>query len=114
MPVKHTAYKATTKFFTAEAADDCQSMVQGIISITKYYCNTNNNSGEFFCFLPRRISQDLVENAFARIRLAIGHARLDHSTTFNARTQVNMLKEVNAQPKKEMPLVPIMVLKNYQ
>ncbi len=99
LPIKHTAYEAMTGFFTAEAAEDCQSMIQGIISITKYYCSTNNNSGEFFCFLPRRISQDLVENAFARIRVAIGHARLDHSTTFNACIQVNMMKEVKVSER---------------
>ena len=49
-----------------------------------------------YFFLPRRISQDLVGNAFSRIRVAIGHARLDHSITFNACTEVNMMKEVRA------------------
>ena len=34
----------------------------------------------------------MVENAFSRIRVAIGHARLDHCTTFNACTEVNMMK----------------------
>jgi hypothetical protein len=69
-------------------------MTQGIISLTNYYCNINNRSGEYFFLLPRRISQDLVENAFSRIRVAIGHARLDHITTFNATVEVNMMKEV--------------------
>ena len=99
LTVKHTAYEAMTGFFTAEASDDCLSMIQGIISMTNYYCNSNNNTGNFFFFLPRRISQDLVENAFSRIRVAIGHARLDHSTTFNACTEVNMMKEVKASER---------------
>lgn len=58
LTVKHTAYEAMTGFFTAEASDDCLSMIQGIISMTNYYCNSNNNTGKFFFFLPRRISQD--------------------------------------------------------
>ena len=94
LPLNHTSYEAMTGFFTAEASEDCLSMIQGIISLTTYYCNLNNSSGEYFFFLPRRISQDLVENAFARIRVAIGHARLDHITTFNACVEVNMMKEV--------------------
>lgn len=99
LSIKHTAYEAMTGFFTAEASDDCLSMIQGIISMTNYYCNSNNNTGKFFFFLPRRISQDLVENAFSRIRVAIGHARLDHSTTFNACSEVNMMKEVKASER---------------
>ena len=99
LPIKHTAYEVMTGFFTAEAAEDCLSMIQGLISMTKYYCNSNNNSGKHFFFLPRRISQDLVENAFSRIRVAIGHARLDHCTTFNACVEVNMIKEVKASER---------------
>ena len=83
-----------TGFFTAEASEDCLSMIESLIAITNRYCNLNNNTGELFFFLPRRISQDLIENAFSRIRVAIGHGRLDHITTFNACTEVNMIKEV--------------------
>ena len=61
LPFKHTAYEVMTGFFTAEAAEDCLSMIQGLISMTKYYCSSNNNSWKYFFFLPRRISQDLVE-----------------------------------------------------
>lgn len=93
LPVKHTAYDAMTGFFTAEASEDCISMIQGIVSLTNYYCNLNNNAGEYFFLLPRRISQDLVGNASARIIVAIGHARLDHITTFNACVEVSMMKE---------------------
>ena len=94
LPAIHTAYEGMTGFFTAEATEDCLSMIQSLIAITNHYCNLNNNTGEYFFFLPRRISQDLVENAFSRIRVAIGHGRLDHITTFNACTEVNMMKEV--------------------
>jgi hypothetical protein len=40
-------------------------------------------------FLPRRISQDLVENGFS-------NGRLDHRTTSAAITKVNMVKEIKA------------------
>ena len=72
------------------------SMTLSIIALTNYYCNMNNIIGEHFFLLPRRISQDLVENTFSRIRLAIGHARLDHVSTFNAIVEVNMIKEVKS------------------
>ena len=94
LPAIHTAYEGMTGFFTAEAAEDCLSMIQSLIAITNHYCNLNNNTGDYFFFLPRRISQDLVENTFSRIRVAIGHGRLDHITTFNACTEVNMIKEI--------------------
>jgi hypothetical protein len=94
LPAIHTAYEGMTGFFTAEASEDCLSMIESLIAITNHYCNLNNNTGEYFFFLPRCISQDLVENAFSRIRVAIGHGRLDHITTFNACTEVNMIKEV--------------------
>ena len=41
LPVVHTAYQAMTGFFTAEASDDCITMVEGIINLTKYYCSIN-------------------------------------------------------------------------
>lgn len=94
LPLVHTAYQSMCGFFTSEACEDCLSMTLSIIALTNYYCNTNNIIGEHFFLLPRRISQDLVENAFSRIRLAIGHARLDHISTFNAIVEVNMIKEV--------------------
>ena len=81
-------------FFTIEASEDCLSMTQSIIALTYHYTKKNNTIGEHFFLLPRRISQDLVENAFSRIRLATGHARLDHISTFNAIVEVNMIKEV--------------------
>ena len=31
LPFKHTAYEVMTRFFTAEAAEDCLSMIQGLI-----------------------------------------------------------------------------------
>ena len=88
-----------TGFFSAEASEDCLSMVQGIIALTTYYCNNKNNASRYFFFLPRRISQDLVENAFSRIRLAIGHARLDHITTYNAIVEVSAIKETKASTR---------------
>jgi hypothetical protein len=96
---KHTAYDAMTGFFSAEASDDCLSMVQGIIALTTYYCNNKTNASRYFFFLPRRISQDLVENAFSRIRLAIGHGRLDHITTYNAIVEVSAIKETKASTR---------------
>ena len=45
-------------------------------------------------FLPRRISQDLVENGFSRIRLAVGHGRLDHKSTLAATVEANLMKEI--------------------
>ena len=96
---KHTAYDAMTGFFSAEASEDCLSMVQGIIALTNHYCDIQNSASRYFFLLPRRISQDLVENAFSKIRLAIGHARLDHITTYNAVVEVNAIKETKASTR---------------
>ena len=79
-------------FFTAEASDDCISMVKSIIQMTEYYCGNCNDLEHSVHFLPRRISQDLVENGFSKIRLAIGHGRLDHRTTAAACTKINLMK----------------------
>ena len=64
--------------------------------MTEYYCSDCNDS---VYFLPRKISQDLVENGFSKIRLAIGHGRLDHRTTASACTKVNLIKEVNTSER---------------
>ena len=60
--------------------------------MTEYYCCRDTLQTELF-FLPRRISQDLVENGFSKIRLAIGHGRLDHRTTAAACVKVNLVKK---------------------
>ena len=88
-----------TGFFSAEASDDCLSMVQGIIALTTYYCNNKTDASRYFLILPRRIIQDLVENVFSRIRLAIGHGRLDHITTYNAIIEVSAIKETKASTR---------------
>ena len=44
IPVVRTGYQAMTGFITAEASDDCISMVEGIINLTKYYCSINMNA----------------------------------------------------------------------
>ena len=95
LPPNPTSYQRMGGFFTAEASDDCISMVRSIIQMTEYYCNDGNKNSSPVYFLPRRISQDLVENGFSRIRLAIGHGRLDHRTTAAACAKVNLMKEVN-------------------
>ena len=69
-------------------------MIRAIIQMTEYYCCRKNRDTSLF-FLPRRISQDLVENGFSKVRLAIGHGRLDHGTTAAACLKVNLVKEVN-------------------
>ena len=96
LPVIHSAYQSMCGFFTIEASEDCLSMTQSIIALTYHYTKKNNTIGKHFFLLPRRISQDLVENAFSRIRLATGHARLDHISTYNAIVEVNMIKEVKS------------------
>ena len=99
LPEGATAYQKMSGFFTAEASDDCISMVKSIIQMTEYYCSNYNDLGHSVYFLPRRISQDLVENGFSKIRLAIGHGRLDHRTTAAACTKVNLIKEVNTSER---------------
>ena len=99
LPEGATAYQKMSGFFTAEASDDCISMVKSIIQMTEYYCSNCNDLGHSVYFLPRRISQDLVENGFSKIRLAIGHGRLDHKTTAAACTKVILIKEVNTSER---------------
>lgn len=88
-----------TGFFTAEATEDCISMVIGIINLTETYCTSTDQKNATTYFLPRRISQDLVENGFSRIRLAVGHGRLDHRSTIAAATKVNTMKEVKSNDR---------------
>ena len=95
----HTSYEEMTGFFTAEATEDCLSMLQGIIQMTKYYCNLQKSLNRTIYFLPRRISQDLVENGFARVRLGTKHCRLDHITTSSSCTKINVSKEVKSSER---------------
>ena len=99
LPVVHTSYQAMTGFFTAEASDDCMSMVEGIINLTKYYCSININTKNPVYIICRRISQDNVENTFSRVKLAAGHNRLDHKTTAAACSEVNMMKEIKSNDR---------------
>jgi hypothetical protein len=46
---------------------------------------------------PRRISSDLQENDFSKVRLALQHGRMDHKGSFAACAKVNLSKEVKAQ-----------------
>lgn len=94
LPNNPTTYQSMTGFFTGEASEDCLSMIEGIIGLTEFYCRRGIEINRPVYFLPRRISQDLVENGFSRIRLAIGHGRLDHRTTSSAITKVNTIKEI--------------------
>ena len=94
LPENPTSYQMMTGFFTCEASDDCTTMINAIIQMTEYYCCRETLQTELF-FLPRRISQDLVENGFSKIRLAIGHGRLDHRTTAAACVKANLVKEIN-------------------
>ena len=99
IPENSSAYHKMCGFFTAEASDDCMSMVKSIINMTEYYCSKSKNSETPVYFLPRRISQDLVENGFSKIRLAIEHGRLDHKTTANACIKVNLIKEIKSSDR---------------
>lgn len=96
LPVNPTSYQSMTGFFTSEATEDCITMVSGIIQLTKYYCSISKQSGKFMFFLPRRISQDLVENHFSRVKLAIGHMRMDHKNTYAACGEVARMKEIKS------------------
>jgi hypothetical protein len=95
----HTSYEEMTGFFTAEATEDCLSMLQGIIQMTKFYCNLQMSLNRTIYFIPRRISQDLVENGFARIRLGTKHCRLDHITTSSSCTKISVSKEVKSSER---------------
>jgi hypothetical protein len=99
LPDNPTAYQSMQCFFTGEASEDCLTMIEGIVGLTEYYCRKGIENNHFVFFLPRRISQDLVENGFSRIRLAIGHGRLDHRTTSAAITKVNMVKEIKSSER---------------
>ena len=95
IPKIHTAYQATLGFFTAEATEDCLSMVQGIIQMTKFHCTKSIENGKEIVFIPRRISQDLVENGFATIKLGAKHGRLDHATTSASCLKSAVVKQLN-------------------
>ena len=90
-----------TGFFTTEASDDSITMVEGTINLTRYYCSDDGNTKNPIYIIPRRISQDLVENGFARIRLAASHGRLDHRTTAAACVESNMMKEIKRNDRRK-------------
>ena len=99
IPDNSSAYHKMCGFFTAEASDDCITMVKAIISMTEYYCSKSKDTDTPVYFLPRRISQDLVENGFSKIRLATQHGRLDHKTTANACVKVNLIKKIKSSDR---------------
>ena len=91
----HTSYEAMLGFFTAEATEDCLSMVQGIIQMTQFHCEKSISNGKEIYFIPRRISQDLVENGFATIKLGAKHGRLDHATTSASCVKSAVVKQLS-------------------
>ena len=96
LPSNPTSYQCMTGFFTNEASEDCITMVSGIIQLTEYYSATRNDLSKPFFLLPRRISQDLQENHFAKIRLSLQHGRMDHKESFAACAKVNLIKEIKS------------------
>ena len=52
LPEAATAYQKMSGFFTAEATDDCISMVKSIIQMTEYYCSNCNELKHSVYFLP--------------------------------------------------------------
>ena len=94
-----TAYQSMTGFFAAEVTEDCTPMVIGIINLTETYRTSTDEKNPTIYFLPRRISQDLVENGFLRIRMAEGHGRLDHRSTIAAAIKVNTMKKVKSNDR---------------
>lgn len=96
LPSNPTSYQSMTGFFTNEASEDCITMVSGIIQLTEYYSATRNDLTKPFFLLPRRISQDLQENHFAKIRLSLQHGRMDHKESFAACAKVNLIKEIKS------------------
>jgi hypothetical protein len=99
LPLNPTAYQSMTGFFTNEASEDCITMVSGIIQLTEYYGARRKNNNEKFFILPRRISSDLQENHFSKVRLALRHGRMDHKGSFAACAKVNISKETKAQER---------------
>ena len=97
LPSNPTFYQSMTGFFTYEASEDCITMVSGIIQLTEFYCARRNDMSKPFFLLPRRISQDLQENHFSKVRLALQHGRMDHRETFAACAKVNLMKEIKVQ-----------------
>lgn len=94
LPTVHSAYDAMTGFFTAEATEDCLSMIQGLIQLTEYYCDKQIFLGRQVYFILHRFSQDLLENYFAKVRLGARHGRLDHITTSASCTKASVVKEL--------------------
>lgn len=90
-------------FFTAEATEDCLSMVQGIVRMAKYQCGKALRNVKEIYFIGRRISQDNVENSFATVKLGAKHGRLDHITTNSSCMKANVNKQlkINARNLKK-------------
>jgi hypothetical protein len=94
LPTVNTQYDAMTGFFTAEASEDCLSMIQGLIQLTEFYCEKQLSIGSQVYFVLHRFSQDLLENYFAKVRLGSKHGRLDHITTSASCSKASVVKEL--------------------
>jgi hypothetical protein len=63
-------------FFTQEASDDFLLMVTVIPQFIKSYTGPKTPTGSYRYVIPRRMSQDPLENRYGDIKLLVGHNKL--------------------------------------
>jgi hypothetical protein len=90
-------------FFTIEASEDFLSMLTSIIQMTEYY-TVIDVAGQSFkpFFIPRRISNDPVENFFALIRMDIGSNRQNHMCVSQSCKRITIDREHNGASKRAL------------
>jgi hypothetical protein len=71
-------------FFTEQASSDFIQILLGVPQLVRYYAVLNVSSGKWIYIIPRHISEDNLENAFARCRFSIGHMRQTAETMIRA------------------------------
>lgn len=82
-------------FFTKEAADDFESMILGIVQMVQYYTATISCAPLPQYFVPRKITQDKLENTFGAIRVRAGANKLTHETVARISHELSVFSEYN-------------------
>jgi hypothetical protein len=71
-------------FFTEEASDDYLRMLVVIRQWVRYYTKPWGPGGIYMFAIPRRLSQDFLENRYSDIKLSVGHNGLTVSNVLPA------------------------------
>jgi len=91
-------------FFTAEASTDFLLMLKAIPQFVNYYTRPEmTNSSSFSYIIPRRITQDNLENRYGAIKLDIGHNGFNAKNVVHSahKLEIGSMQRVAARTQKK-------------